>query len=219
MKSSNNFAATVLASVHQSLAEIGFHERKQGIPCRIVSDDVLALVGLNTARSGRGPGVLEINTVVGIRNQRVEKLVSELDEFPYNEVSPFTAGANVGYLSPVDRYTPFLFREAEPIDVISAELAAAVRDYGLPFVEANIDLATLLTTLRSPRRSIQFQSAYRIPVVLHLLERDEEALAHLDGQLAKLDSPKRSDPAAEQFRRFAARFREIAQTRQNVAGP
>jgi len=215
MKSSKSFAATVRASVHQSLAEIGFQKRKQGIPFRIVSDDVLAFVGLNTARSGRGPGVLEINTVVGIRNQRVEKLVSALDEFPYNEVSPFTASANVGYLSPVDRYTPFLFREAEPIDPISAELAAAVRDHGLPFVETNGDLATLLTTLRSPRRSIQFQSAYRIPVVLHFLERDEEALTYLEGQVAKLDSSKQSDPAAEQFRRFAARFRQMAQKQKN----
>jgi hypothetical protein len=205
--SSKEIKKKVLASLHQKFLDLGFRKRKYGIFACDASKDVLGLVGLNTAR--RGVGVLEINPVVGVRNQRVERLVAELEGSVFDEVSPFDASANVGYLSPASSYRAFLFADGEPLDKTDKtvdQLAEAVRNFGLPFIDANVPLPSLLETMRSGRFGIQFVAAYRIPAALHLLGRDREAEAFLDSELTKLNAAH--DPAAERFRRFAACFRE-----------
>jgi hypothetical protein len=160
---------------------------------------------LNKATGGRGPGVVEINPVVGVRNQRVERLVAELSCEQFDELSPFSAGANVGYLSPQSKYRPFIFTEGMPLDGPVDQLVDAVRVYGLPFIHSNVSLVTLLETMRSKRFAIQFVAVYRIPVALYLLGKSAEADAFLDDELAKLGTE--ADPAAERFRSFARHFK------------
>src|SRR6516165_8634490 len=99
----SEFTKTVFGLVQERLVTIGFRKRKQGISSLPASEDVLGLVGLNKALA-RGLGILEINPVVGVRNQRVEKLVAKLLGEPFDELNPFSAGANIGYLSPQSRY-------------------------------------------------------------------------------------------------------------------
>jgi hypothetical protein len=201
----SGFTKSILALVQQRFITEGFRKRKFGILSIPVSADVLGLVGLNTATHSRGRGVIEINPVVGVRNQRVERLVAELKQKPFDEVSPFTTGVNVGYLSPASRYQTFVFVEGESPEPIAEDLASAVQNYGIPFVRSNIALPSLFETLRS-RFSIPEIAEYRIPVVLHLMGRDTEADAFLDDELSRIAS--RSDAAAELFRTFATSLRE-----------
>jgi hypothetical protein len=203
---SQSFTNKVFTMVEQRLSSLGF-ERRKGISSRIpslcVSDEVLGLVGLNCGHGGWGPGVLDINPVVGVRNQRVERLVAELREEPFNEVSPFT-GRNVGYLSPKKKYWPFLFREGDVVEDMADQLLDSVKMYGLPFITANIPLPSLLETMR--RLGEPQVRVYQVPVALHLLGKCAEAGTFVEEELANLGP--RTDPAAELFRAFADRFRD-----------
>ncbi len=206
MSSSKDFTKAVFALVQERLVSLGFRKRKQGILSLPVAEDVLGLVGLNKATGGRGPGILEINPVVGVRNQRVERLVAELVGEPFDELSPFSAGANVGYLSPQSKYQPFIFTETAPLYGPADQLVDAIRTHGIPFIQSNVPLPMLLETMRLNRFAIQIVAVYRIPVALHLLGKCAEADTVLNDELARLEV--RTDPAAERFRVFANRLKE-----------
>jgi hypothetical protein len=203
---SKDLNKAVLTLVQEQLATLGFRKRKQQILSLPVSEDVVGFIGLNIATGGRGPGVLEINPVVGVRNQRVERLVAELVGEPFNELNPFSVGANVGYLSPESKYKPFIFTDAAAIQGPAGQLVGAVRMYGLPFINANAPLPAILETMRTRGFAIDYVAAYRIPVALHLLGKRAEADAFVSDELAKLGA--RTDPAAQRFRAFAGRFQE-----------
>lgn len=196
---------TALKVIEGRLAALGFRKREQSIFSLAVSENVLGLLGLNTA-GGRGQGVLEINPVVGVRNQRVEKLVAELLGETFDEVNPFSAGANIGYLSPKSKYWPFLFNEGTPTEGIVGELVEAIQMWGLPFIRSNVSLEALLATMSTNRFAIRPQAIYRIPAALYLLGRSAEAVASLQDELVKLGAA--TDPGAKRFQRFANNLME-----------
>jgi len=199
------FMKTVLASLQQRLVLLGFRKRKHvfTIP---VSEDVLGMVGLNKATSGRGPGVLEINPIIAVQNLPVARLVAELAGEKFDETSGALAQANVGYLSPASKYWPFLFTETTPADELADQLVEAVKVYGLPFIRSNEPLPALLHTMCSTRFASPFNTVYGIPVALHLLGKNSEADAFLNDELAKLGS--QTNPGAQHYRDFASHLRE-----------
>lgn len=196
------YRKNVLQLVKTGLVSLGFRKRKHVFSLS-VSEDVLGLIGLNTA--SRGPGVMEINTVIAVSNRRVGQLLAELEGKEFDETSPFLAHANVGYLSPASKYHPFLFPEPEPPEEGARQLVAAVEDYGLPFIHSNQPLAALLHTMRSTRFASSINTVYGIPVALHLLGEDSEADAFLREQLDKL-GPQEA-PFAQRYRNFAIGLR------------
>src|SRR3974390_1349222 len=155
-----DFTKGVIASVQQELGTLGFEKRKAGILTLKIQTGVLGTVGLNTA-TGRGPGVLEINPVVGVRNQQIERLVAELCGDPFDELIPPTLAGNVGYLSPANWYLPFLFSQDTEIGGVSAQLCDAVRVHGLPFIKEAANLAALVEAMQTGRFGIPFVIVYR----------------------------------------------------------
>ena len=199
------FMKTVLALLKERLISLGFRKRKH-LFTTSVSEDVIGVVGLNQATSGRGRGVLEINPVIGIENLRVGRLVAELVGEKFDETGLWLAQANVGYLSPASEYVPYLFVEGTSPDRLADQLVDAANTYGLPFIRSNVPLPALLETMHSTRFGNPWNREYGIPVALYLLGRNSEADAFLNDELAKVGS--RTDPASHRFRGFANRLRE-----------
>jgi hypothetical protein len=176
-----------------------------------VTDDVIGWIGLNKAIRGQG-GVLEINPVVGVRNQQIERRVSDLTGDKFSEVVPPTLSGNLGYLMPENKYRPFMFHENDPIEPIVEELVAEVQTYGLPFVRTNADMGNLVKNLSTCRFAVSFVAAYRIPIGFFLLGQLDDAGAFLETERAKVEASE--DPAALRFKAFAANLEKlIEQTR------
>lgn len=203
---SKGLTKAALTLVQEHLVSLGFRRRKLGISSMLASEDVLGLVGLNTATSGRGPGILEINTVIGVRNQRVERLVAELVGEPFREVSGFTVKSHVGYLSPQREYQPVFFVAGADLEEPADQLVEAVRLYGLPFIYSNVPLPALLKTMQPGRFCGRSEAAFRVPVTLHLLGQYAEADAYLSREIARVGDA--ADPWSERFKSFARRFQE-----------
>jgi len=207
--STQNLTKKVLAQIQQCLNALGFSKRaKHQIFVTRITSDVIGMVGLNKA-IGHGDGILEINPVVGVRNQQIERLVAELDNEPFNELLPATLAGNIGYLSPENKYLPFLFNEATAIEMVADKLCKTVEAYGIQFMKKVADLATLVDAMTTTRFRINEVVNYRIPVGLYLLNKREQAKEFLDAQLT--DIGNRNDPAAIRYKNFATEL----QTRLN----
>jgi hypothetical protein len=199
-----NFTRSVVTRVQQELGALGFRSRK-GILTLNVQVGVIGTVGLNKAR-GHGLGVLEVNPVVGIRNQNIERLVAELCEDAFDEVIPPTLAGNIGYLSPANHYLPFLFRQDGDIGGTARELCEAVKLFGLPFINECSDLLALVHAMQTARFGIPSVTDYRLPVGLWLLGEHIKAKAFLAARVEDIGA--RKDPAAIRYMRFAERLAE-----------
>ena len=150
---------------------------------------------------GRSDGLLEINPVVGVRHQAVERLVAELKGEKFHAYIPPTISLHVGYLMPEKRYHPWLFSESNVAETADA-LVSAVETYGVAFMKQHSVLDALAGLMASGEVGIREQLSYRLPIAYHLLGDDDRARGTLTSALEDLG--ERRDVAAERFHAFAA---------------
>ena len=99
----SEFAQHVEQLISVRLSAEGFRKSsKGGIFVKDVAPEVLCWVGLNKA--GVKETGFEVNLVVGVRHQEVERQLAALLDEPWDPVIPPTLATNVGYLSPSGRY-------------------------------------------------------------------------------------------------------------------
>src|ERR1035441_5051 len=196
-----SFSKEVDKFLHIRLASLGFEKRKMGIMTIKISDDFLGWIGFNKATRGL-IGAVEVNPVVGVRNQRIEELVAELMERKVDKVIPATLAGNIGYMMPANKYTHFFFSRDASLEPAAQVLVQDVRDYGLPFIREHSEMSALGQGLRTSRFAIDYLADYRIPVALFLLNKMDEVEANLDATLKKTGD--RQDAAASQYKLFAA---------------
>lgn len=182
---------------------MGFQKRAGSVFTREVAGDVLGWLGLNRASRHRPAGEFEVNPVVGVRHQGVERVVAELRAERYHEYQPPTASTPLGYLMPGARYRAWAVRVDEPESSVQ-DLVAAVREYALPFMEAGSTL-TALCGLMDDGLGFGHQLVYRRPVAW-VLAGDRDRAAGLVAA-AEADVGDRDDAAAVDLRSFLAAFR------------
>ena len=194
--------AEVVAACRDRLGAVGFKKRAGEIFTVDVADEVLGWLGLNRA-VGRGDGLLEINPVVGVRHQAIERLVAELKGERFHAYIPPTVSLHVGYLMPEKRYRPWLFDDRNVAEAADA-MVSAVETYGVPFMKQHSSLDALTALMATGDVGIREQLSYRLPIAYHLLGDADRATAALTAALD--DLAERRDVAAERFRAFAAAF-------------
>ncbi|SRR6266567_5155948 len=207
MSISIQFTKEVFGLLHARLGLLGFERRKPGVLTIKMPNDVIGWIGLNKAIHAQ-KGLLEINPVLGVRNQQIERFVADLTGEKFDEVVPATLAGNIGYLMPSEKYRPYMFPEDGPPEKPAEDLVNGVREYGLPFINRHTDMAALVEGLRTCRFAVPFMADYRIPSALFLLGRTTEAGEYVRVKLA--EAGERQDPAALRYRMFAAKFTERA---------
>jgi hypothetical protein len=195
-----------LEAVRSLLANHGFKKRKGDLFTIEMSSGVLGWVGLNRATKYLSVGEVEINPVVGVRHQEVERLVAECRGDKFHSYVPATIATPLGYVLPEARFRSWLFGGDRSAPSASDEMVAAIVEYGIAFMRSMIGLDELRRGLeRDSRIGIEDVSVYRRPVVSLLLGNQQRASEELDESVAALGN--RSDLASEDFRRFAAALR------------
>lgn len=191
---------TVMAAAGDGLRALGMRPLEEGIWLLPLRKGVDGWLGMNVANEA---GSIAVNPVIGVRHDDVERMLSRLAGQPEDPGVP-TVTVPLGYLTPERTYARWLFNGSAQDDGETARLLEAVRDYGIPFMQANTDRRVLAETLTTSRFMPPDAQAYRIPII-HLLAGDRDrALSALHTSVPGLGS--RADEAANQFRRFAAAF-------------
>ena len=149
-----------------------------------------------------------INPVVGVRHERIERMVEEFLGESESRFGP-TLSTAVGYLMPEGRYLEWLF-ESAPFDYQSQcrRMVKAVEVYGIPFMKANSALEGILRDLEQLRFSSRDTAIYRLPIAHLLAGKTGLAVSYVNKQMKELGD--RNDLAARQYKLFASRLLQEA---------
>ena len=189
-------------AVRSPLAELGFRKRANGIFTMDLESDVLGWLGLNRASEHQAPGRFEVNPVVGIRLQRVERDVARLTSQPFHQYIPPSVSSPLGYLMPGARYHAWELEAPDGPPAAARSMADAVRDYGLSFIRTNSTPEAVAQLL--DRRRLEQPEVFRIAVILAFSRRLEDATALVTAAVERLGP--RADAAAANLRNFAKAF-------------
>jgi len=184
------------------LAALGLRPRSPGIFTVELAPGYLGWLGLNKAVFD---DTVEINPVVGVRNEELEKLVTQFAGVDQPFLQPSVASP-LGYLLPGNSYVTFQFGAADDYDVRADEIVTLIRDYGLPFMRAHQELPALCHRIRTAYHGPANQQAYRLACGYYLQRRVPEARAVIVDGLTRFGGGQ--GPAAKDFRSFARRFLE-----------
>lgn len=185
------------------LARIGFKKRAGDVFTIDLAPGVLGWLGLNRATKHRASAEVELNPVVGVRFQEVERLVAECRGEKFHAYQPPTISSPLGYLMPQKKYMAWVLAGGRSEEV-EADMINAIATYGVPFMRSVVDLHELRRRLRD-RSGVEHQLIYRRPAAAAVAGDAEQARASLDEALAAIGA--RTDLAAMDFRRFADTLR------------
>ncbi len=186
------------------LAKLGFRKRANAVFTMEIANDLLGWLGLNRATKHRQPREVEINPVVGVRHQGIERLVAELRKETFHAYQPPTISTPLGYLLPESRYRAWIFAPDRSAST-ARDMVSAIERYGVSFMRSIVDFRDLRNAL-DKGIGIEHQLVYRRPVAQFLAGDLGRARQTLDDSLASLG--ERSDLAAAEFRRFAQALRQ-----------
>jgi hypothetical protein len=196
-------AQLIATRVLPPLHDLGFQGK--GVLTLVLTGSAIGWLGLNRASRHFSPGQFGINPVVGVRHQAVERLIAECRGERFHPSVPPTLSVPLGYLLPESRYRLWTFDE-QVADDAARDMAAAVQEYGLPFMRRNTDIEALCRSLEDAR-GFPEQLAYRRPAAYWLAGKYDEALESLERSL--VDLGPRDDPAAIELRRFSRAFHQL----------
>lgn len=199
----SGLVAEASAEWKKALASAGFKKRSGEVYTRQVAEDVLGWLGLNKAVN-RQDGLLEVNPVVGVRDQALERVVAEMLGEKFHEYAPPTVSVHLGYVMPEDRYRPWLFGGDMSVEGVVGEMVAAILSYGVPFMDGLSSLKAVVDSMSGNRAGIADQLAFRRPVGYLLLGDNVSAREALGSWLERIGD--RQDLAAKRFRGFADAF-------------
>ncbi|MGE6757078.1 hypothetical protein ACQKGO_03610 [Corallococcus interemptor] len=185
------------------LTGLGFRKRAGNVFTLDLAPNVLGWLGLNQATKYRAVGEVEINPVIGVRFQDVERLVAECRGEKFHAYQPPTISSPLGYLMPQKEYKAWVFTP-ENSEEMATDMAHAITTHGVAFMRTVADLAELRRLLRDGF-GFDHQLAYRRPAAALVSGEAEQARALLDEELASIGA--RTDLAAAEFRRFEASLR------------
>lgn len=193
----------VAAALEPRLASNGFKKMPRAIFTSSLADGFIGWLGLNYARRTGG---IEINPVVGVRSQELERMLSTVLHERVHKYIPPTISISLGYLMPEQRPHMWDFGdEFHPAPLL--DLSEAIIDYGVPFMKSSANLRKIDSFLESKFAYID-HAMYRRPLVRWLLGDAKSAVEICQGYRCELG--QRSDAAAEHFRRFAGEFDVMA---------
>ena len=193
-----------LAEAVTRLQSLGFEKRAGAVFTREVVDDVLGWLGLNRASRHLPAGQVEVNPVVGIRHQGIERVVAELRGEKFHAYQPPTVSTPLGYLMPGSRYRAWIVGAGSP-EASLDDLIASVASYGLPFMESGSSLSRLCRLLDQDL-GFEHQLLYRRPVAWALAGDAARSIEFVHA--AEADLGDRTDAAAAELRSFVTAFRE-----------
>lgn len=187
------------------LCETGFSKRRNEIFTFELNEETIGWVGLNRAIH-RGDRLLEVNPVVGVRHQPLERRIATLRKEKFHAYIPPTVSVHLGYLMPDRTYVPWLFSMEKDKVSLATKMVESLNEYGRPFMEANQSLEAICRTMETSGFGVPHQLTYRLPVAYFLLGNSRRAEEYLKPEERKLLG--RTDLAAQQYLMFSKRLRE-----------
>lgn len=124
------------------LVKLGFKKRKTGILTFPVNEELDGWVGLNSEVQFRD-GSIAINPFIGVRYNRLHKLIAELEGEKYHPYMPPTTVKNIGYLTSDRSFKQYVFAPESDLQNSVGEMALDIERYGRPHFQALTEMRNL----------------------------------------------------------------------------
>lgn len=192
----------VVGAVADALAELGLRKRQIGFLTCELNEHCLGWLSIGTASEGT-PHIRRVWPKVGVRHQEAERIVARLRGLKSHAYLPPTITTGLGYVTAAHKWVEWPFARGDDWSEPLAEISEAVRIGGLPWMRDRASLSNLVASVTDERMSLR--ERYVLPVLLRLDGRPGEA----DDCVSRFvnDIGVRDDPAASEYRQFAAAFR------------
>lgn len=202
----SDFKKNILKKVQKELEESGFKKSSLGLSYRFFGADLIGTISLGTGKGLRADE-LAIWPMIGARNLKIGRLVSDIRGQKFNKFYPLHACTNIGYLMPENKWKTFIFCEINPCEKTIRELLDSVERYAVPFMWRVAQLDELVKAIGVERISNPETRIYHIPAGLFLLGDLIGSKSFLDETLEMFSSRKNS-ASEKNFRLFAVGLRQ-----------
>jgi hypothetical protein len=165
MTQAKKLLAEIISIVESKLKRLGFRKTKSIYVCPL-AEDACGWLGLSTA-THRSDGRVGINPVVGVRHERIEKMLEDLLR---ESRASATISIPLGYLTPDRRFLEWLF-EPPPFDCRSEceRMVQTVELYGIPFMKSKNQAGRPPPGSRATavygQRERRLQGSYCVPAI------------------------------------------------------
>jgi hypothetical protein len=201
------FIKEVKCACVSALEELGMKKRRLGIVTWDLHDDFHGFIGLNTD-TRFGDGTMAVNPFVGVRCDRIHRIIAEVDGEPYRQYLPPTMSRFLGHLSGHVPITGIEFTRGESMVPGVAALRRGVIEAGIPYVEENASLEAMAQ--RIPQDCAWDDAGERLLVTLFLLREMEQMRAETQ---RRIEEAKSKGINTKRFETFVARLERYISTR------
>ena len=194
----------LMKEARQLLFDRGFRKHSKGtasFSCPITKETRGTIV-LSTVFKA-WPPEFEIDVPVGICHLNTEWVFDTIMGIPHDPGLFSTAFHQLGYLMPENDYRSWFFSDDEEANRRALEdLMSSIDQYAIPFLKQNASLEAIYKRIDAPERPLVcYFKPYRFPIMLHLLDRMDEAHSIVDRRLEEVRDE--TYPEADQYRQFA----------------
>ena len=168
-----------------------------------ITEDAFGYVGFNIAKH-RTDRRIGITPIVGVRYLPIETMISDLID-SVNAVFAPTICTPLGYVSPEQRYSEWLFEDA-PFDYKSEclKMFRAIQVSGFPFMTSHSTLDALIDDIERLRFILKENAIYKLPIAYLLADKKDAAAAYVEECVLQFEN--RVDNAARKYKAFAITF-------------
>ena len=186
--------AASLARIATNVQNLGFRKRAGLIFTLPIDDVFIGWLGLNQASRAAGRGQSFIHPVIGVRDQTTESFVTAARGLREHQYIPPTVSTPLRYLVPKPQRMKWTVGKHADNDFVIGNLIHAIKEFGAPYLSEMASRAAVATELATDVGRGWDHAEERLPIVLALMGREEEAFSAIDKAQTALTG--RTDQAA-----------------------
>jgi hypothetical protein len=163
-QTSSTFLRSLLTKLRTQLELAGFVYKGRSWYEKPLSSDSTGIVTLASNFYPDDPAVY-INPSLGVRHERLERLLAELCGQKPTKFLPATIGSSLGYVTSAGKHIMYSFLPDIANDV--SGLVGAIEHDGLKWMEANQTAEAILDGLANFKYAPQDRARFRIPLICY----------------------------------------------------
>lgn len=193
------FHRQTVKTIGNLMIQAGFRQQSTKSFTLAINPDINGLVSL-TVITEPGEEGIHIGPFLGVRHEKLERMVSELTGVEFSLEATATLHTALGYVTPSASYHEFPFSRTTA-ELVSREMVQMIVQYGVPWMRTYDSLEKITKALIEKYRDA---ARTRIPVVYYLKGNCDRAKMALEREVLALRNEEGAIP--DQYRQFAAKL-------------
>jgi hypothetical protein len=196
----SSFPRSLLTEIRTELQLLGFVYKGRRWYEKPLNSEATGIVTL-ASNSHRGDPAIYINPSLGVRHERIERLLNELCHQTATKFLPATIGTSLGYATSAGKHIMYSFLPGANTKSDVTRLVRAIAQDGLKWMEGNHTINAILEGLVGFKYAPRDHARFRIPLIYYIKADYESSRVSIQKGLEEIG--KNQDAYSEQYRLLA----------------